>query len=372
MIYFVDIIVKYFYPFLILETKGVIMTIKEIARKAGVSIGTVDRVLHNRGRVSEETVRKVKKIIRKYGYKPNIFASNLSLSRSFNFGVLMPFAHQDTHYWSIPEKGIALAGEELKRYNVELTYFFFDKYDPDTFDEACLEIQKNKIDGLLFAPVLTNQAEKFLKENKKFRIPCVLFDSDLPDTDYIAYIGQDSYQSGTVVAKLMSLMMDKSRKVAVIRVLPGDYHIKERARGFVEYCASQTGMKCAVYDIEESDNYKAFKALGERIITENQGSLGGIFVTNDSVHYIARFMEEIMKEDRIRLIGYDLIKNNTHFLRNGIIDFLISQHSFTQGYQGIHTLFKSVVLREKVKNKIMMPIDIIIRENMEHYENGVE
>jgi LacI family transcriptional regulator len=348
------------------------MTIKEIARKAGVSIGTVDRVIHNRGRVSDKTIKIVKKIIKESGYKPNIFARNLSLSKNFLFGILMPFAYQDTHYWSIPEKGIVRASEELKRYNVEVKFFFFNKYKTGSFNKACAKILASNIDGLLIAPILTEQAKSFLQTKLPKGTPCVLFDSDIPDTDYISYIGQNSYKSGSVVAKLMSLMIKKSKLIAAICVLPGDYHINERARGFVEYCKSEKLMKCKVYDIEDSDNYEAFKDLGDRITAECAGKLGGIFVTNDSVHYMARYIEETFKGDKPHLIGYDLIKNNIAYLEKNIIDVLISQHSFTQGYQGIHTLFKTVVLRENVKNKIMMPIDIIIKENMEHYVNGLE
>jgi LacI family transcriptional regulator len=345
------------------------MTIKEIAHKAGVSIGTVDRVLHNRGRVATDTIKKVNTIIKKYGYKPNIFASNLSLSKSYQFGILMPYVHQDTKYWSIPEKGIITAHKKLIRYNVNIKFFLFDKYDPDSFMKACNKILASDIDGLLIAPVLSQHARKFLKERLSKNIPCVLFDSDLPETDYLAYIGQDSYKSGFVAAKLMSLLTEKDETIAVIRVVRGDYHINERARGFKEYFHSYKGRECIVYDIEDSDDYAAFKSLGDHINSTNHNRLRGIFVTNDSVHYMARYIYEEIKNKKIHLIGYDLIENNIAYLKKDIIDFLISQHSFDQGYNGIHTLFNAVVLKENVKKTIMMPIDIIVKENLVDYQN---
>jgi LacI family transcriptional regulator len=345
------------------------MTIKEIAMKAGVSIGTVDRVLHKRGRVSLETIKKVNNIIKKYGYKPNIFASNLSLSKNFQFGILMPYVHQDTKYWSIPEKGIMAAYKELERYNVRIKFFLFDKYNPDSFIKACKKILVSEMEGLLIAPVLSQHARKFMKESLSNKIPCVLFDSDLPQTDYLAYIGQDSYKSGFVAAKLMSLLIQNHKTIAVIRVIGGDYHINERARGFTEYFRLHKDCQCIVYDIEESDNYAAFKSLGDHITSENKEKLRGIFVTNDSVHYMARYICEEIKDQKIHLIGYDLIENNIDYLKKDIINFLISQHSFEQGYNGIHTLFNAVVLKENVKKTIMMPIDIIVKENLEDYQN---
>ena len=59
------------------------ITIKKIAKLAEVSPGTVDRVLHNRGQVTQENIDKVKKIIEKYDYKINIHASNLAFNKKY-------------------------------------------------------------------------------------------------------------------------------------------------------------------------------------------------------------------------------------------------------------------------------------------------
>src|SRR5208337_4085374 len=104
------------------------MTIKEIAKQANVSIGTVDRVVHARGRVSQKTKELIKKIIRDSGYKPNIFGSRLSLSKDYVFGVLMPKFHQDSKYWEISSRGINQAHDELKTYKVRIKYFLYDRY----------------------------------------------------------------------------------------------------------------------------------------------------------------------------------------------------------------------------------------------------
>jgi DNA-binding LacI/PurR family transcriptional regulator len=56
-------------------------TVKEIARRARVSIGTLDRVLHDRGEVSADTKARLEAIIPSLGYKPNVLARRLSLDR---------------------------------------------------------------------------------------------------------------------------------------------------------------------------------------------------------------------------------------------------------------------------------------------------
>ena len=63
-------------------------TIKDIAKRANVSIGTVDRVLHNRGNVSSETKKKIEKTIKELKYKPNIYARQLKLAKRYKIGAM--------------------------------------------------------------------------------------------------------------------------------------------------------------------------------------------------------------------------------------------------------------------------------------------
>ena len=66
------------------------VTIKQIAEMCGVSRGTVDRVLNNRGRVSEETARKVTEAVEALGYKPNAFGKALAMQKKkIRIGVIL-------------------------------------------------------------------------------------------------------------------------------------------------------------------------------------------------------------------------------------------------------------------------------------------
>ena len=66
------------------------ITIKDIAKRAGVSVGTVDRVLHKRPNVSESALEKVNKVLEEINYKPNMYASALAANRYCTFYIIMP------------------------------------------------------------------------------------------------------------------------------------------------------------------------------------------------------------------------------------------------------------------------------------------
>jgi len=342
-------------------------TIKEIARRASVSIGTVDRVIHGRGRVSSETGERVRRIVEEIGYKPNIFAKHLRLGRTFTFGVVMPKPVQDGLYWALPAAGVVRAERELKLQRVEVRFFYYDKFSAASVTRVRREVMRSGLDGLLIAPVLSRVFEEFLAELPP-GLPYVLFDSFIPKAEHVSYIGQDAYQSGVLSARLMHLLVPAPGPLAVLRALPEDYHIDDRVRGFVAY-GRHAGVKhpVEVFDL----NTHAGIGARNRIFSRIGGieGLGGVFVTNSSTHQIADYLLARRLNRRIHVIGYDLVDENIRLLREGAIDFLISQRPGRQGYLGILALYRHVVLNEAVERTNMMPIDIITRENLAHYRD---
>jgi len=65
----------------------------------------------------------------------------------------------------------------------------------------------------------------------------------------------------------------------------------------------------------------------------------------------------------VRIIGFDLLKENIEYLNKGIIDFLINQRPEEQGYMGINYLYKKLVLQEETESTNYIPLEIILKEN---------
>jgi LacI family transcriptional regulator len=340
-------------------------TIKDIAELAKVSIGTVDRAIHNRGRVARNVVVRINKIIREIGYKPNIFASRLSRSKTFHFAVVMPGENQDNKYWEGSIEGIKKAESELSHYHIKVRYFFYDRHSASQISAVYEEILHANIDGILVAPVLEKPIRDFIAKLRP-GIPYVLFNTNVPDLVPLTFIGQDSFQSGFVCGKLMKMLAYGTGTLAVILTHPNDLHIRTRADGFKSFFEKETAFSIKEYEIFNFKNAKLSGSRIARIFSEND-DLRGIFVTNVSTHYIAEYMEKNLKGKKVYLIGYDLIDKNLKYLDSGLIDFLISQKPEKQGYEGIYALYRKAVLHETCEEKIMMPIDIITKENIGYY-----
>jgi LacI family transcriptional regulator len=342
------------------------VSLKDIAARAKVSIGTVDRVLHDRGRVSDKTKSRVKRIVKELRYRPNIHARNLSLDRKYTFGVLMPRLSQDSEYWRIPAKGIEKAIRELAIYKVGVRYYHYDRYSDQSFVRSFHEALHDKPDGLLIAPVLSHAAETLVPTMPK-GLPYVFFDSTIPRAGCLSFIGQDPYQSGLLAARLMLNAVRVEGAVAIVKVVPEDFHINERIRGFLSGFKNKSLDAIHIYEVDSHRGDDAFKEIAEQILSDYK-ELQGVFVSNAWTHSIARHIRSHSRGKCVAIVGYDLVARNREYLDRGFIDFLISQRPEMQGYEGIYCLYEHVVLRETVQPQIMVPIDILTRDNVKYYQ----
>jgi LacI family transcriptional regulator len=338
-------------------------SVKEIARLANVSIGTVDRVLHNRGRVAKETEKKIKKIIRELDYKPNVYARNLKLAKNYKFSVLMPEVRQDSSYWTLPYEGMIKASNELSTLKVNVQYYNFNRYQEESFYTQCKKAIEDNPDGLIIAPVLYEAAKNFIGCIPE-SLPYVFFDSLVPGANPLSIIAQDPFRSGRLAASLMCLLLPAGGEVVIIRNLPRDYHIDQRVKGFLDYFRDRENFFLLVFDIQYHENDNLFDNIIEQIKNQHP-DIKGLFVTHANTYPFVHALTEPGKAKKLAVIGFDLIRENVDLLKTGQIDFLISQKPKVQGYQSIYALYRHLILKEPVSPKILMPLEIISKENIE-------
>jgi LacI family transcriptional regulator len=346
--------------------------IKDIAEKASVSIGTVDRVIHNRGEVSPETRDRVLQIIHDMQYKPDYLARALKSKKSFRVGVIIPDGSGGNEFWKSPLKGIDEALEEILPFELQVDYHLFDQFRKESFVERSHQLLNEQPHGVMVAPVFFRETYSFLNRLKALNIPFVLINSNINHPAQQCFIGQDSMRSGQLAAHLMSYGLPAGSEVIIINIARerDNYnHIKYREEGFKQFFSQQnmlTRISLVRANINSSDKRDLFKRL-EKILF-NGKQTGGIFVTNSRVYAVAEFLDKNKMYD-LKLIGYDLIDQNIRYLEKGIIDFLISQKPKEQGYAGIMSLFNLLVQEKKPEPETYIPIDIITTENLEYYIN---
>ncbi|MBK7937081.1 MAG: LacI family DNA-binding transcriptional regulator [Lewinellaceae bacterium] len=104
--------------------------IKDIAEQAGVSSGTVDRVLHERGNVAPDVRERILQVMEEMGYEPNLMARSLANNRKvLRIAVILPDFTGDP-YWAQPKEGIERAAEAVRHYGVGRRFSFFSPVRP--------------------------------------------------------------------------------------------------------------------------------------------------------------------------------------------------------------------------------------------------
>ncbi len=346
--------------------------ITDIARQAKVSSGTVDRVIHNRGEVSPKTRERVLAIIKEMNYEPDILASTLASKKTFQFATLIPEATSESEFWAMPALGLQKALDQIKHYGVSNKTFTFNYFSRDSFKRAADELINYNPDGIIIAPVFADLAELFISKCMQKNIPAVLINANIFNLEKLSFVGQDSFRSGMVSARLLDYGLKSKQDIYIINIMSEkgtNTHLLSREEGFRSYFTDKSAKRKKLHSINISGNdlQKVYEILSTTL-SNNTDSIpgGGIFVTNSRVYLVAEFLKN-MHIKNFRLIGYDLLDVNISHLQEGTIDFLISQKPFEQGYKSLMSLFDHMVMKKSVPTYQYLPIDIITRENIDYY-----
>ena len=219
-------------------------TIKDIARMAGVSAGTVDRVLHNRGDVSSKSKAKVQKVLDEIHYQPNVFAIGLAAKKKYTFICLIPY-YIEHDYWHSVVGGIERARQELRPFNVSVNYLCYHHGDKKSYQEACHTIRDSSVDAVLIAPNFreeTIELTSYLQENK---IAYAFVDFNMEEANALTYIGQDSYKSGYIAAKILMRNYSLGEGQELVLFLsnnknnPAEIQMQRRLKGFMSYITEE-------------------------------------------------------------------------------------------------------------------------------------
>ncbi len=347
--------------------------IKDIAAQTGVSIGTVDRVLHNRGHVSPDVRARVLKVMEEMGYEPNIMARSLANNKkAYRIAVILPDYRIDP-YWEQPKEGAEWAAEAVSHYGAKTEFYFFPLFEPKSYLEILKNVLATAPDGVLIAPLFHDESLWLIEETTRLGIPKVMINTQIEGTDALSYIGQDSYQSGVLAGRLLNFGLNDGDHAMVLnldREVPGAPHLQAKQQGFKDFFDSRAdkiiGIHTAVF--EDFDNPALMKAwANEQLLA--QPRLKGFFVTNSRAYKLVEALDERIAGE-IKIVGFDLIEPNLRLLESNKIRFLINQNAWRQGYLGIHSLARHLILRKEIPPQQYLPLDIIVRENASYYLNN--
>lgn len=343
------------------------ITIKEIAEIANVSVGTVDRVIHNRDGVSKKTRDRVQKILTTQNFKINNIARSLAMKKKYNISVLIPEFDADNLFWESPLLGISKGAEEVLSFGVEVQKFTFNELDKESYLLSFQKLIDGAPEAVILTPLFLNETKIMVALLDKKEIPYIFLNIEMPDFNNISFIGQNSYKGGYLSGKLMHLSA-KNKANYLITYIESKRHnnkaIEDRIQGFYSYFnKNNISFKSISLNFKDLNNLERVKQQLKEVF-ETHKNISGVLVPSSRISTVSGCIDsEKLKE--LSLIGFDTTQQNVTSLKNDKITFLISQKSFNQGLKSIKIMTDYLIQNKIPQQKVYSPLEIITKENLE-------
>ena len=343
--------------------------IKDIAEQSGVSVGTVDRVLHNRPNVSKSAREKVEKVLKEMDYRPNMYASALAYNKAYNFYCIIP-KHETEAYWDEIEEGAMSARDHRRDFNIDVKMMYYKRFKQETFVKVTEECLRQKPDGVIVVPTVLDVTRKFTDILHERNIPFILLDSYMPDLKPLSFYGQDSFGSGYFAGKMLMLIAGNEKNVMLMKQTKnGNVASKQqenRETGFRHYMHDHfPDVDIIDVDLPLDGEREEYDTILEEFF-DSHPDVHHCITFNSKAHIVGEFLLRSNRRN-VQIMGYDMVSKNAECVRQGSISFLIAQHGYMQGYACVQTLFDAIVLKKKINPVNYMPIEILTKENVDFY-----
>ncbi|OCL25739.1 LacI family transcriptional regulator [Orenia metallireducens] len=324
------------------------VTIYDVAKVAGVGVGTVSRVLNASDNVSDKTRQKVLKVMEELNYRPNAMARGLALQKTNSIGIMVP--NFVGHFFVEVLQGVQKA---LDFHNMDLVLFKVDKKYKEKYIESVIDAQR--VDGVL--GITLDMTEEEVAKFQDAKLPLVLVDDFREEVSSIAV--DDIAGSKKAIEYLLDL---GHRKIAFLDGPLGSIHGFKRLKG-VELAFKEAGLKFDHNLLKTGDfNMESGYNLMKEILELNSDEIPtAIFAASDNQAIGAlKAIEDagLKVPEDFALIGYDDIE-----LAKYLNLTTISQPMTKMGKMGIDILIGEISSDKKELTHRVIEPELVIRKS---------
>lgn len=299
-------------------------TVNDIAREAGVSLATVDRVLNARPGVREKTIRVVNEAIERLGYVRDMAAANLARQRDTRLAFFLP----DTASQFVETLVAALDGSAVlaRGMRAEILLYRFPAEDPHALAALLAKMSEAGVEGVALMAPETPILRDAIRSLRLRGIAVVAMVSDLPNTARDHFVGIDNRAAGRTAGVLMGRFLGPG--AARVMVLGQSMQLREaaeRRRGFDEVMLARFP---AVEVLQTLENHGRPDLLRSGLIEmlQHSGGVRGIYLLGSGHRMLTRTLQELGIAGKVVLIGHELTPHARETLLAGTMDAVITQN----------------------------------------------
>jgi LacI family transcriptional regulator len=341
--------------------------IKDIAKALGVSIGTVDRALHDRPGVSAKTKARVLRAANQLGYQPNLAAQALKLNRQFSITAVLP--KHISHFFDPLRAGIRAAAAATVGMQVTLDFHEYPRLGVGDIDLLERLAQRN-YDGIIFLPGDTRRFEPLIRKVSRNGTAMMCVGSDAPNSERIGFVGAHAYICGAMAAELLALKLGQKATVAIFTGALATMDHAEKLRGFAATLAVQAPHLHLLPALESHERPK--EAYRQALaLMQNRTRPEALYLSTANSMPVLKALEELGLLGKVPVVTTDLFQELVPLIEDGKVLATIYQRPYTQGKLAFESLL-TFLLKERMPEPIVrLAPHIIFRSNLSMFSNRI-
>lgn len=337
-------------------------TVIDIAREAGVSLATVDRVLNARPGVREKTVRAVNEAISKLGYVRDLTAANLARGRSYKVAAVLP--DTESQFIQYLAEALTEAGSMAATSRTELHLYRFPAEDPHALAALLGSLSDRNYVGVALMAQETPVLRDAVRGLRAKGIPTVALVSDLPNAGCDHFVGVDNRAAGRTAGVMIGRFLGGGPGQVMVlgqSLLARD--MIERRRGFDEVMQRDFPGLEVLQSLETHGSPVTLRQVVAEMLT-NAPQVCGIYAMGGGNRTLTQALADMGLSGKLTVICHELTPHVRAALIGGEVTAVITQNL---GHLARSTLR---VLRAKVDHQPLdegqeqIRIEIVLRENL--------
>lgn len=337
------------------------MSIPRIAKLANVSLGTVDRALHNRGRISEETRSKILRIAEELGYQTNPRGRILAIGhRQFRVGVCIP---RELHqYFDSIYDGIEDELSNFSDFRIALVNSSPQQTRESRFEHVAYLLQQ-EIQALIVCPGDAQELSELVAAAKDAGIPVIFISSDAPASPRTSVVWVDPELIGRMAGELMARFLGpRGRAVVVTGDLMNHSH-RKRAESFAQQFEEiAINGRCLEIIEGHDDPEETFEKVSR--LLRQQPSVRGIYVATASCLPVCKAIDARAKSNKIQVIATHFFPEMVPYFLNQTIVAAIYHRPYWLGQYALRLALRSVLEKKPLQSSYLVQPRLILASNM--------
>ena len=316
------------------------VTVKSLAEAAGVSRGTVDRVLHNRGSVKAEVASRIKHLAKEYGYVPNRAGRALAAAKTpIKIGVLLPSI--GNAFFDDVKNGIVNAAAEYRDLGLELLLREVQGYDLTEHMASVDYLVSRNCQALCLCTVDVPQMRTKINELSSAGKPVVLLNTTVHDAQKLCYVGPDYKRGGAACGGMLALCCQHAPlKILIVTGSKDMLGHNLRIEGLQEELKRQ-GRAFEIVGIVESNDSDVTAQQVTLEAFQQRPDINVVYITAAGVQGAGAALISLGRADIFAMCSDD-IRTTRELIEKGIIKFTVCHQPERQGYHAVKRAYMAL------------------------------